>query len=189
MKTKETLLGLAFFLTAGSLSAAVTISGTSLNNATGLSDGQVGVYVISNDGTAFSSVTSLLSGVSITDSSTYGSSFTVLGSNTAATGFGATTLSSGHSINLSGGVDNGDSFGVFVFESSTGNTLAGDTFSVWSDASWVLPSDGAQSDFTNQLAQLSGSPISTGTVVPEPSSFALLAGVFGLAWVMVRRRA
>jgi hypothetical protein len=26
------------------------------------------------------------------------------------------------------------------------------------------------------------------TIVPEPSSFALLAGVFGFAWVMVRRR-
>lgn len=27
------------------------------------------------------------------------------------------------------------------------------------------------------------------TAVPEPSSFALLAGCFGLAWIMVRRRA
>jgi len=26
------------------------------------------------------------------------------------------------------------------------------------------------------------------SVVPEPSSFALLAGCFGLAWIMVRRR-
>jgi len=28
----------------------------------------------------------------------------------------------------------------------------------------------------------------TATVVPEPSSFALLAGCFGLTWVMLRRR-
>lgn len=41
-------------------------------------------------------------------------------------------------------------------------------------------------------AEFSGSNVAgvpSFNVVPEPSSFALLAGCFGLAWVMVRRRA
>jgi hypothetical protein len=38
---------------------------------------------------------------------------------------------------------------------------------------------------TNEGPRISGMEI---TVVPEPSSFALLAGCFGLTWVMLRRR-
>jgi hypothetical protein len=38
------------------------------------------------------------------------------------------------------------------------------------------------------LGQNGGGNLTLASAVPEPSSFALLAGCFGLAWVMVRRR-
>lgn len=44
------------------------------------------------------------------------------------------------------------------------------------------------STWDTTLVGTAGSLI-TASVVPEPSSFALLAGCFGMAWVMVRRRA
>jgi hypothetical protein len=171
------------------LDAAVGISGTSLSNATGLSAGEVGVYVTS-DGTAFSGI-SIAIGADILDSATYGAGFAVLGSNTAASGFGSTTLASGHGADFSFA---GDSFALFVFESSTTTAVASDVYNVWSDASWALPSaDGVSAAFSasptgTQIQQLSGASTFSGSVVPEPSTFAALAGLCALGAVMVRRR-
>jgi hypothetical protein len=55
---------------------------------------------------------------------------------------------------------------------------------------WKIPADGSTSNFGVDLTSFStGATAGTiGTVVPEPSSFALLAGCLGLAGVMLRRR-
>lgn len=172
--------------------AAIGITGTSLNNAIGLSADEVGVYIIS-DGTPFSTV-SITEGADILDSSAYGAGFTVMGSNTAAFGFGSTTLGSGHTdVNAS---FTGDIFAVFVFENSTTTALIGDSYNVWTDPTWVLPSsDGQTVEFAaspgiGQVQQLSDAADFSGTVsaVPEPSAFAALAGVCALGFVAMRRR-
>jgi hypothetical protein len=69
----------------------------------------------------------------------------------------------------------GDGFGLLL-----GNNFIGDL----GPFTFQWPSNGGA--FNINVGQ-SGS-IQLASVVPEPSSFALIAGFFGLAWVMVRRR-
>jgi hypothetical protein len=189
MKIKQLSLIVLGVASASILKAAVGISGTSLNNATGLAAGEVGVYVIS-DGTAFSSV-SIAAGADILDSASYGAGFTVLGSNTAASGFGSVSLGSGHGADFSFA---SDAFAVFVFETSDTTALLGDAYNVWTDASWTLPTaDGLTAIFNpapsgTQIQQLSGDSSFAGSVVPEPSTYAALSGLLALGYVMVRRR-
>jgi len=173
--------------------AAFSLTGTALDGATGLAAGDVGVFIVSNDASAFTSI-SITEGTSITATASYGSSFsTFTGTNTnTVTDLGfAIFLSSGVSTDLNvDGINTGDSFGIILYESSTATALAGDTFRVYTNAGWDVGADGAF-DFTNDFTTYSGAPAFTGTVtaVPEPSVFAALAGLLALGWVMVRRRA
>jgi hypothetical protein len=180
-------------------SAAISISGTALNNAPGVNAGNFGALLIKNDGSAFDSsiFSSVLEGGDLTNNSTYGIGYTLLGTNFAqdinipiplgtlleysVANYSPTSGASGGSV--------GDNFAVLVFEASTVSATAGDGLLLFTDASWVVPADPSSSNFGNEFTTLttSASPVS-GTVVPEPSSFALLAGCFGLAWVMGRRR-
>jgi len=191
MKIKQLSLICLGVASASILNAAIGISGTSLNGATSLAAGDVGVYVIS-DGTAFSSV-SIATGANILDSASYGAGFTVLGSNTA-TSFGGTFLGSGHGTDISFA---NASFAVFVFEASTTTAIDNDSYNVWTDSSWTLPTvDGNTFSFAadptgTEIQQLNGASTFGGTVgaaVPEPSTFAALTGLCALGAVMVRRR-
>lgn len=172
--------------------AAFSLSGTSLNNATGLNSGDTAVYIISNDGTSFDTLTLLDNGLSLTDTATYGSSFSVFTNSTTnvvQNVSGDLLLGSGVGTDLgTDGINTGDAFGIIVFDSSSTNTIDGDTFNVYTNAGWTVGNDGVF-DFPDDYSTFSGAPTASGTVVPEPSAFALLAGCFGLAWVMVRRRA
>jgi hypothetical protein len=62
------------------------------------------------------------------------------------------------------------------------NLSSGDGTTLLAGASVLVGSFGPDVDSALAL------PLFKTSVVPEPSSFALLAGCFGLAWVMVRRR-
>jgi hypothetical protein len=188
---KITLSIIAFIALASFATAGTTISGTALLNATGLSGGQTGVFVIDTDGSGFGSFT--LDPGTVNDASFYGSSFSVLGTKTAASVFGSTSLASGLEALYTGGVSNGDAFAIVAWDNITAS--AGDTYSFWTDASWTLPADtGATINFNSSgdagtFLQLTGAASGTGTVVPEPSSYALLGGLLALGCVMLRRRA
>lgn len=69
---------------------------------------------------------------------------------------------------------------AWVFPAFNPLDVAADIYSLQDAGTEVVSSGGSFSAFDNNLTMIA---------VPEPSSFALLAGVFGLAWVMVRRRA
>lgn len=60
------------------------------------------------------------------------------------------------------------------------DTDGADVFSLQNASTQVLLSDGSFTSFGGSFTMIA---------VPEPSSFALIAGCFGLVWVMVRRRA
>ena len=86
-----------------------------------------------------------------------------------------------------------DQFGIVVYAGSTTDTVADDTYSVFTSASWLVGTDGTFNFGSGaDYPTLAGaSAVYTGTVgaVPEPSAFALLSGALALGWVMVRRRA
>ena len=170
------------------LNAAIGISGTSLNNATTLADGQVAAYLVSTDGSSFGDLSSLTAGLSITDSATYGGSFAFVGDATASFFFGATTLASGITFDLTGGIDAGEAFAVLVYNASTTNTVVADSFQIWTAGDWTVPSEGALNSFGSDFTTLSAGSSFSGSVVPEPSTFAALAGLCALGAVMVRRR-
>jgi len=111
--------------------------------------------------------------------------------------------SSGSTINIGAGVNTltanqlFGSFGTNVFDITGGAAAAGssitlsgvaDTF--WTDAytSGSLLFEGANSDPFDDFFQLSGTDNETLTVVPEPGTYALLAGCLALTGVMLRRR-
>jgi len=183
--------------TAISTYAAVSFGGSSLQNVPGLVGGQTGVTVIDTTGGGFADISSFLPGLDINDVATYGGTnlIPVAWNTSSSNPFAGNTLPGSANFSLVGGVSAGDSFAVLLFGSSTstsGSTVLGDSFTLWTDASWVVPADGSSVTFGGSGAFVAqtgaSSPTFTGTVVPEPSAFALLAGCFGLAWVMVRRR-
>lgn len=84
---------------------------------------------------------------------------------------------------------------VLEGNSSLGGLAVGDSIGVTATSSSTLELGDFTVGFTtgagtwdNILVGTSGS-LQLASVVPEPSAFALLAGSFGMAWVMVRRRA
>jgi hypothetical protein len=95
----------------------------------------------------------------------------------------------GFTFSEGGGVDEGDTFAIIVFENSTTTVTAGDTYRIWSDGSWDVPADGLTETFGTELSQVTTAANFSGTVVPEPSTFAAFAGLLALGFVMVRRRA
>ena len=84
----------------------------------------------------------------------------------------------------------GLSFGILVFENQTSlvGAEAGSTYQFFTDASWIVPADGGSSAFGTAFTQLSNVSSASLSVVPEPSTFAALAGLCALGAVMVRRR-
>ena len=187
--------------------AAVTFTGVALSSVPGLSVGDVGVMLIDTNGKGFSEF-SFSEGLSLTASASFGAAgdFVIPFSTTKV----ATqpvpslptliTLSGAFSnIPLTDGVSSGDRFAIIVFSESTDVTKAGDTYTVWTDASWVIPADGQNIGFNanpsgTQFRQFtaSSSPfltgVVTGEVIPEPSSFAAFAGLAVLGAVATRRR-
>jgi len=185
MKIKSLIAGL--LLSAVAANASVTMSGAALlNNA--IAGYSTGVFVSSNSG-AFDEniVDSLVSGISLTAGTAIGD-YTILGTgavnNAGAMGYVAMA---GFTYNLGGNVATGNEIGVLVFDNSTTATIGGDAYQIYTN-DWLAPSDGANGSLTG-AGPYTGAAFGSSTVVPEPSSYALLGGLLALGFVMLRRRA
>ncbi len=193
MKSKY-IIGLLLAALPAALFGTATISGAALRNVTGVAGGDFAVLLVDTSGSGFNAagLSSLGAGLDLTSSGTY-SGFEVLSTTTASFSFGSTTAEFsiiGFDV-LSAPILAGDAFGILTFTGGSTTSVASTSYEIWTDASWDIPADGASESFnTAQLAQLdSVSAGASGTVVPEPSAYAMLSGLLALSWVMVRRRA
>ena len=215
MKKPALFLFIAVLFT-GVASAAVTFSGTALvpsSGSLGFANGQAAIYLNKNDNTSlWSSLAqsgSINFGLSLFSSATYTpltaptESYTFLTNYTAS----ASSISGGLTgINYTGGLSAGDEFAVLIFSNSTTTTIAGDTFRIFrgtqaaGSGGWIMPADGSTYGYTTNTANFAANVqqirstsflVGTGTVavVPEPSTYALLAmSGIGLAGYVIRRR-
>ena len=186
---KKTTLTFTILLASFAVSqASITISGTSLFN-TEIFNNSEGIYISSNTGSFDESLfTTLDNGTSFATGTVIGD-YTVLGSaavnNATAT---QAALNAGVTFNLGGNVSTGNEIGLLVFSTSTDSATASDTYTIWTN-NWLVAADGSNLSLTGS-GPYSGASFGSGSVtaVPEPSTFAALAGLCALGAVMVRRR-
>jgi len=186
MKIKSLIVGL--LLSAVAANASIVLSGTSIFN-TGLSGNSTGVYVVSSSGSFTESLMNdLVSGISFTAGTSIGD-YTVIGTGSInfAGGPSALDTSGGITYNLGGNIAQDNEIGVLVFNSSTTSTIGGDAYDIYTN-DWFVPADGANGSLTGG-GPFQGAAFGSSTVVPEPSSYALLGGLLALGFVMLRRRA
>jgi len=179
-------------LSAASFSyGSITISGTSVFSAE-IAGYTTGVYVAASSSSfAESDFTSIDSDLSFTAGTSWtlgGNTYTVLGSNGIITNSGSGVFSSGTVVyDLSTDVATGNEIGILVFASSTTSSTAGDSFKIYS-GDWTVPADGVNNGVTGSPVPYTGAAFGDGSVVPEPSTYAMFAGMLALGYVMIRRR-
>jgi len=204
---KKLIAALAVAVSATVSQAAVSFTGVAFLNVPGVAVGDVGIFLIDTTDTGVTGfdtwsplASSIAIGADLTAPATYGDGgYAFMGTKTAATAGANITLAGGISnIPLTNGVNQGDRFAVITFDNSTTVALAGDTFKIWTDPTWIIPADGStlsfQASVTTGVKQLgtTATPTATGTVVasavPEPSSFAAIAGLMAVGFASIRRR-
>ena len=173
MKTKF-LKCLFYFLALAVLPVALfgsaSIFGTALVNVAGVADSDFAVVLVDTSGSSFNTaaLATLAANADLTSSSTY-SGFEVLVTTAASTFFNndiAVAINAATFNVVSSTVASGDFFGILTFSGGSTTSDAATTYEIWTDATWVIPADGATNTFSNSdLAQLdSVSAGSTGTV-------------------------
>ena len=191
MKIKSLIAGL--LLSSVAVNASITLSGTSILSAdlNGLS---TGVFVASSSATFDAGLFNFSGAVAegtLFDTGTALNGYTVLGAASINPAGGSSALVSGVTYNLGAGVATGNEIGVLAFASSLTSALASDTYSIFTDG-WTVPADGANLSLTGTGAPSFASSVGAGTVtgaaIPEPSTYATLAGLLALGFVMLRRR-
>ena len=181
----------ALFALAASNLSALGISGTAVQNASPLVGGNGSFLLVDTGGDGIDFNASSL-GVSLSVGSTIGNDY-VAGYNEVNTGFGVSLPGNANFTIGDGGTSNNDSFYILFFDVATTSnytTAGGENFGTLDDASWNIgANNGASLQYgsAGTLAQFSTLSL-TGTVVPEPSSAAVLIGAVALGFVATRRR-
>lgn len=165
--------------------ASITISGTSVVS-TEIFDYSEGIFVSSNSASFDESLFSTLAASTSFTTGTAIGNYTVLGSATVNNGGPNGVMVSGAVFNLGGNVATGNEIGLLIFSASTGSSVGGDTYKIYTD-DWLVANDGANLSLTGG-GPFTGASFGSGSVVPEPSTYAALAGLCALSVVMVRRR-
>jgi hypothetical protein len=185
MKTKLLVL-LAAVVSASFLQASVTLQvRTVLGNSSGAgTNGLFWGVLVDSTGNGFEvAPTGSISAFDFTSNGTLGSDNYYVGSGVTVTSppFGGVGVAlNTNPISLAGDVGAGDSFGLFW-------TDGAGAYGFVTESAAVLPSDGSTVAYNNVFT--SDPYTAAGTIVPEPSSYALLGGLLALGCVMLRRRA
>jgi hypothetical protein len=189
MKTLITsLIASALLVSAAS---AVTFAGFAATGAT--IAGGSSSFLVSDGGDGFD-FDATIAGLTFASGSTVGGTNDTVFAYNAAQAFGPTVVVSGNAnfSNTTAGLGAGSAFALVLFDGASGasvTTVGGQAFGFHTDVSWTIDANDAGTfGFPANLATLTGVG-STGTVVPEPSSYALLGGLLALGCVMLRRRA
>ena len=191
MKTLITsLITVAFLVNAASAATFNGFASTSATIASGNS-----TFLVSDGGDGFDFDATVAGLTFAVGSSLGGTNDTVFAYNASQSFPGGVNVISGNAnfSNTSGGLSAGSEFALFLFDGVTGSsvtTVGGESFGFHTGANWTVPANDAGTySFGAQFTPLAGSVGANGTVVPEPSSYALLGGLLALGCVMLRRRA
>lgn len=207
--TKQIIKHLSLLALGGaSLHASITLSGNAFSNVPGIAVGNVAVLLFDNNPQDTETFTSLAFDVGdlITSNNTFGNFTVALGTHKSAILFGSNINISGAfngidiSVDSITTVDPGDTFAWVVFKTSSTTLTAGTAYEIYTNPTWVVPVDGnygfaATPSGSNIFQQMNASNaatyrIASGVVaaVPEPSSFAALAGLGMLGFAATRKR-
>ena len=178
---------ITLLLSAVTLSASVTLQiRTQLADSSGTPTNGMswGVLVDTDgDGFAVTSTGTIAPGFDFTTNGVFGGDNYFVGSSTTVTSGpfgGAGVALNTDPIFLSGGVGASDSFGIFWTD--------GSAYGFVTEAGATLPADGSTTAYNTVFTNDPYTAAGTITAVPEPSTFAALAGLCALGAVMVRRR-
>ncbi|MGJ8641719.1 MAG: PEP-CTERM sorting domain-containing protein [Opitutaceae bacterium] len=173
------------------LNASVSIAGTASTAVTNLDAGDSTFVIVDTSGGDTLNAAAFIEGLNLKLGASFGDYY-VAGANTVLSFF--STFVPGNAIfhYIEGGFSEGDRFYVVAFDTNVGEDITlntGDTFGILSDVSWALPNDnGATFAYGSHLAQFNDIDGAAFTVVPEPSTFAMLTGMLALSAVVMRRR-